>query len=83
VLHSPPIRLDLPLAPETMICADQGYFDVLNGQPGEVICGVDYTGWTLHVVEVTVTEPGWIRFSGISAAASVSRSTTRTGRGDP
>lgn len=51
-------------------CSNQGYFDVLDGQPGEVICGVDYTGWTLHTVEVTVTEPGFYRFSGISGASS-------------
>jgi hypothetical protein len=55
---------------QSWTCVDQGYFDVLNGQPGEVICGVDYTGWTLHVIEVTVTVPGLFIFSGISAAAS-------------
>ncbi len=55
---------------QSWTCAQQGYYDVLNGQPGEVICGVDYTGWTLHVIEVTVTNPGWIAFRGISAASS-------------
>jgi hypothetical protein len=51
-------------------CAQQGYFDVLAGQPGEVLCGVDYTGWTFSTVEVTVTQPGFYAFQGISAAAS-------------
>lgn len=52
-------------------CGSPAYFDVLNGQPGEVVCGVDYTGWTLHVVNVTVAQAGWIRFVGASASASM------------
>ncbi len=55
---------------QSWTCTQQGYFDYLDGQPGEVLCGVDYTGWTLHVIEVTVTTPGWIRFTGISASSS-------------
>ncbi len=51
-------------------CANGNYYDVLDGQPGEVVCGVDYTGWTLHTIEVTVTTPGWYTFIAISAAAS-------------
>lgn len=56
---------------QSWTCAQQGYFDVLDGVPGEVVCGVDYTGWTLHVVEVTVTQAGWIRFVGTSASSSM------------
>ena len=52
-------------------CGSPAYFNVLNGQPGEVVCGVDYTGWTLHVVNVTVAQAGWIRFAGASASASM------------
>lgn len=55
---------------QSWTCANNGYYDLLDGQPGELLCGVDYTGWTFHVIDVTVTTPGWIRFSGISAAAS-------------
>ena len=57
---------------QSWTCTQQGYYNVLNGAPGEVLCGVDYTGWTFHVVEVTVTEPGWKHFAGISASASMS-----------
>lgn len=56
---------------QTWTCANQGYYDLLNGQPGEVLCGVDYTGWTFHVIEVTVTEPGLVAFSAVSAASSM------------
>lgn len=56
---------------QTWTCTQQGYFDLLDGIPGEVVCGVDYTGWTLHVVQVNVTTAGWVRFSGISASASM------------
>ncbi len=55
---------------QSWTCTQQGYYDLLDGVPGEVLCGVDYTGWTLHVVEVTVAQAGWIRFSGISASSS-------------
>lgn len=55
---------------QTWTCAQQGYFDVLNGQPGEVVCGTDYAGWTLHVVQVDITQAGWVRFAGVSAASS-------------
>lgn len=44
-------------------CASNGFFNTLSGQPGEVICGVDYTGWTLKVVNVTVTTGGWVDFA--------------------
>jgi len=50
-------------------CADAAYYDLHDGQPGEVVCGVDFTGWTLHVVEMTLTEPGWVGFQGISAVS--------------
>jgi len=40
---------------------DQGYLDTFAntpGQPGEVVCGHDFTGWTLFVIEFTVNSPG-------------------------
>ncbi|MBU2499988.1 hypothetical protein KJ682_01530 [bacterium] len=55
----------------TFTCANNGYFDVLDGQPGELLCGVDYTGWTFHVIDVTVTTPGWYRFAAVSASSSM------------
>ena len=55
---------------QSWTCAQQGYYDYLNGVPGEILCGVDYTGWTLHVVEVTVTQPGFYVFGGVSASSS-------------
>lgn len=55
---------------QTFTCANNGYFDVLDGQPGELLCGVDYTGWTFHVIDVAVTTPGWYRFVAISASSS-------------
>jgi hypothetical protein len=51
-------------------CAQASFFDVMDGQPGEVICGVDYTGWTLHVVEMTTAQAGWVQFAGVSALGS-------------
>lgn len=54
---------------QSWTCADNGYYDVLDGQPGEVLCGTDYTGWTIHVVEVTLTEPMLINFAGLSAVS--------------
>ena len=61
---------------QSWTCSQQSYFNVLNGEPGEVVCGVDYTGWTLHVVEATVAQPGWIRFVGVSAVSSGAHVTT-------
>lgn len=43
-------------------CASNGYYNYLTGQQGGTVCGVDYTGWTLTVVNVTVTQGGWLRF---------------------
>jgi len=54
---------------QTFSC-EQGYFDVLDGQPGEVVCGVDFTGWTLHVIEINVTQAGYMAFQGISASSA-------------
>lgn len=48
---------------QSWTCSTHGYFAPLSGQPGEVLCGVNYTGWTLNVVEVTVTQGGWINFA--------------------
>jgi len=48
-------------------CSQQGYYDYFDGQPGEILCGMDFTGWTLHVVEVTIATPGVYAFSGLSA----------------
>lgn len=48
---------------QSWTCSQQGYYNYLNGIPGEVVCGVDYTGWTLHVVDVAVTQAGWVQFS--------------------
>ena len=47
-------------------CTTHGYFNLLSGQPGEVLCGTDYTGWTFTVVNVTVTQGGWVRFLAIA-----------------
>jgi len=55
---------------QSWTCDQQGYYDYLDGVPGEIICGVDYTGWTLHVVDVTVTQAGFYVFGGISADAA-------------
>jgi len=57
-------------------CGHASFFDYMDGQPGEVVCGVDYTGWTLHVVELTTAQAGWIQFSGISALISGTHVTT-------
>lgn len=43
-------------------CTTHGFFNYLAGQPGEVLCGTDYTGWTFTVVNVTVAQGGWLRF---------------------
>lgn len=55
---------------QTFDCVNNGYYDYMNGQPGEVVCGVDYTGWTLHVIDLDITDPGFYGFSGVSAASS-------------
>jgi hypothetical protein len=55
---------------QSWTCDQQGYYDYLDGVPSETLCGVDYTGWTLHVVEVTVTQAGFYVFSGTSASSS-------------
>ena len=52
---------------QSWTCSSQGYYDYFAGQPGEVLCGMDFTGWTLHVVEVTIATPGFYAFSGLSA----------------
>jgi hypothetical protein len=44
-------------------CTLHGYLNILTGQPGEVLCSVDYTGWTMNVVEVTITQGGWVNFT--------------------
>jgi hypothetical protein len=62
VLPAPASALDCTPF-QSWTCSQQGYFGYLNGIPGEVICGVDYTGWTLHVVAVTVAQAGWFQFS--------------------
>ena len=49
---------------QTWTCDQQGYFNYIDGVPGEVLCGVDYTGWTLHVVEVNITVPGFYVVAG-------------------
>lgn len=51
-------------------CATASYYDVLAGQPGEMLCGTDYTGWTFHAVEINVTTPGWYVMQGTSAAGT-------------
>lgn len=43
-------------------CSTHGFFNALSGQQGGTVCGVDYTGWTLNVVNVTVAQGGWVRF---------------------
>lgn len=71
LLLLPTTALALDCTPfQSWTCTQQGYFDVLDGVPGEVVCGVDYTGWTLHVIDVTLIEAGYIAFAGISAASS-------------
>jgi len=55
---------------QSWTCDQHGYNDFMNGVPGEVICGVDYTGWTLHVVEVTVTQAGFYALSAISISSA-------------
>lgn len=52
-------------------CGSPGYFNTLNGQPGEILCGVDYTGWTLHVIRVTAPQAGVYVLGGASASASM------------
>lgn len=61
---------------QSWTCSQAGFFDYMDGQPGEVVCGVDYTGWTLHVVELTTAQAGWVQFSGISALISGTHVTT-------
>jgi hypothetical protein len=61
---------------QSWTCSQAGFFDYMDGQPGEVVCGVDYTGWTLHVVELTTAQAGWVQFSGISALISGAHVTT-------
>ena len=43
-------------------CATHGFFNYVTGQPGEVLCGTDYTGWTFTVVNVTMAQGGWVHF---------------------
>ncbi len=70
VLATPAAALDCtPFLDWT--CGSPSYFDVLDGQPGEVVCGVDYTGWTLHVIRVTAPQAGWYVLAGASASASM------------
>lgn len=60
----PAASLALDCTPfQTWTCASNGYYNYLTGQPGEVLCGVDYTGWTLTVVNVTMTTGGWVDFA--------------------
>ncbi len=61
---------------QSWTCSQAGFFDYMDGQPGEVVCGVDYTGWTLHVIELTTAQAGWVQFSGISALISGTHVTT-------
>jgi hypothetical protein len=56
-LASPALALDCTPF-QTFDCANPSYYGTINGQPGEVLCGMDFTGWTLHVIEVTVTTAG-------------------------
>jgi hypothetical protein len=71
LLLVPASTLALDCTPDfNWTCASNGFFDYLVGQPGEVICGVDYTGWTLNVVNVTVTTGGWVAMAAVSAASA-------------
>lgn len=68
VLLLPAAALALDCTPSaTWTCASNGFFNTWSGQPGEVICGVDYTGWTLKVVNVNVTTGGWVDFAATVA----------------
>lgn len=61
---------------QSWTCSQQGYYNYVNGIPGEVICGVDYTGWTLHVVEVSVAQAGWVQFSATTGVGFANIVTT-------
>lgn len=70
LLLVPASALALDCTPDfNWTCASNGFFDYLSGQPGEVICGVDYTGWTLNVVNVNVTTGGWMAMAAASASS--------------
>jgi len=70
LLLVPASALALDCTPDfSWTCATNGYFNYLSGQPGEVVCGVDYTGWTLNVVDVTVAVGGWMSFGAIAASS--------------
>ncbi len=75
VLPAPASALDCTPF-QSWTCSQQGYFNYLDGVPGEVICGVDYTGWTLHVVEVTVAQGGYFLFSAVTGIAFATTTNT-------
>lgn len=62
---------------QSWTCLSHGFFNTLSGQPGEVVCGVDYTGWTLSVVNVTVTQGGWVRFVATAGQGISTHYTTK------
>ena len=69
LLLVPASALALDCTPDfNWTCTTNGFFNYLSGQPGEVICGVDHTGWTLNVVSVTLTTGGWVHFAAAAAS---------------
>lgn len=58
-------------------CTTHGFFNTLAGQPGGVLCGTDYTGWTFTVVNVTVAQGGWVRFVATAGTGPGSPLTTK------
>jgi len=58
-------------------CSTHGFFNVLAGQQGGTVCGVDYTGWTLNVVNVTVAQGGWVRFVATAGTGPGATLTTK------
>lgn len=62
---------------QSWTCSTHGFFNVLAGQQGETVCGVDYTGWTLSVVDVTVAQGGWVRFVATAGTGPGATLTTK------